>query len=70
MEKTSNSIGLIDFLEFAYSPTDEVEEQKTKQRIVNPKKKKITTYGSRIIKNENTEKEEQTNKILRRKISN
>ena len=63
MEKTSNSI---DFLDFAYSPIDQNKE--SKQRIVNPKKKKITTYGTRTIKNENINKEDLTiNKIVRRK---
>ena len=72
MEKTYNSISSIDFLDFAYSPTNQEQDEKQNlnQRIINPKKKKITTYGSRIIKDENTKNEEPTIKILRRKISN
>ena len=37
-----------------------------KQRIINPKKKKIISYGSRYIKTE-IEDEQSINKILRRK---
>lgn len=70
MKKTSNSISYIDFLEFAYSPTnqDPNQDPKSKQRIVNPKKKKITTYGIRYIKNEIDDNNQL--KILRIKISN
>jgi hypothetical protein len=71
MKKTSNSISFIDFLEFAYSPTnqdDQNDDPKSKQRIVNPKKKKITIFGVRYIKNEIDDNNQF--KILRRKISN
>ncbi len=39
---------LVDFIDYAYSPTN----NDIKQRIVNPnnKNKKIKTYGKRIIK--------------------
>jgi hypothetical protein len=68
MKKTSNSISFIDFLEFAYSPTNQDDDPKSKQRIVNPKKKKITSYGVRYIKNEIDDNNQL--KILRIKISN
>lgn len=67
MEKTSNSTSFIDFLEFAYSPTNQEDESKSKQRIVNPRNKKITTYGVRYIKNEINENKQI--KILRKKNS-
>jgi hypothetical protein len=72
MKKKSNSSSFIDFLEFAYSPTNQNQDQdpdpKSNQRIVNPKKKKITTYGVRYIKNEIDNNNQL--KILRIKISN
>ncbi len=77
MEKTPISH---DFLDWGYSPVnndDSDEPNKLdkiiatgdtnlKQRIVNPKKKKIVSYGSRYIKTE-TEDDKAINKILRRK---
>ena len=69
MKKTSNSI---EFLNYAYSPVHQDIPTDTNyvQRIINPKKKKIITYGKRYIKNETKDTYENTIKLLRRKISN
>ncbi len=78
MEKTPISH---DFLDWGYSPVNNYDDSdepnkldkiiatgdtNLKQRIINPKKKKIVTYGSRYLKTE-TEANQMVNKILRRK---
>lgn len=62
MEKTANSV---DFLDFGYSPIN--MEETLKQRIINPKKKKIIIYGVRYIRHINEKKEL---KITRKKYQN
>ncbi len=51
----NNNIGFIDFIDYAYSPTnhDNINTITTKQRIINPNKsRKIQIFGKRIIKQE------------------
>ena len=77
MEKTPISH---DFLDWGYSPVNNYDnsdesnkldkiiatrDTNLKQRIINPKKKKIVSYGSRYIKTQ-TEDDKAINKILRR----